>query len=163
MTTPIQHSWTYPAPLAAVRAMLIDPAFRERVCDAQHAISRTVQIQGATDAETLEIEYAQATDRAPALVKKLVGDSITISQREQWAGPEATLEIRVPGKPGTAAGRCALIDHGDSTTQEVTLEVTAKVPLVGGKVEGVIRDLLLKAFQRESQVGLAWLQESSEG
>ena len=37
MTTRLTYELTYDAPLTDVGAMLADPAFREQVCDAQHA------------------------------------------------------------------------------------------------------------------------------
>jgi hypothetical protein len=156
MTTSLAYTWSYDAPIDAVRTMIFDPTFREQVCEAQHATSRTVRIEG----REVEIDYAQATDRVPSYAKKMVGDSIAVSQREQWTGDEAAVEILIPGKPGRAHGRVSLIDAGGTTTQSVVLEVTAKVPLVGGKLESMIKDLLLKAFEREARVGQQWLQES---
>ncbi|UDY22818.1 DUF2505 domain-containing protein [Nocardioides sp. Kera G14] len=153
MPTSLSHSWTYAAPVADVRAMLFDPAFREAVCDAQHAVSRTVGING----DSIRVDYAQATAKLPGFAKKLVGETITIGQREGWKGDEAVVEILVPGKPGSAAGRLTLTPEGEGTRQSVDLQVVAKVPLVGGKVEAMIRDLLVKAWTKESQVGREWL------
>ena len=44
MSTKFSHDLTYDAPMADVDAMLMDPAFRERVCDAQGAITQSVSI-----------------------------------------------------------------------------------------------------------------------
>jgi hypothetical protein len=153
MTTSLTHSWTYPAPLADVRAMLLDPAFRTEVCESQHAVTSAVEISG----DLVKVEYAQATDKVPSFARKLVGDTLTIVQRERWSPTSATVEITVPGKPGGATGTFTLDESDGSTTQRVTLEVTAKVPLVGGKLETMIRELLLKALTREAQTGQAWL------
>ncbi|WP_300678507.1 DUF2505 domain-containing protein [Nocardioides sp.] len=154
MTTSLTHSWTYPAPLADVRAMLLDPAFRIQVCEAQHAVTSTVDISG----DLVKVEYAQATDKVPSFARKLVGESLTIVQREQWSPTNATVEITVPGKPGGATGTFTLTESDGTTTQRVMLEISAKVPLVGGKVEAMIRELLLKALAKESQAGQEWLQ-----
>ena len=154
MTTSLTHSWTYPAPLAQVRSMLLDPAFRAQVCQAQRAVTSSIDISG----DRVKVEYSQATDSVPAFARKMVGDTLTVVQREQWDPTSATVEITVPGKPGGATGTFALIEFDGSTTQRVILDVTAKVPLVGGKLEAMIRDLLLKALAKEAQAGQEWLQ-----
>ena len=40
------HQMTYDAPPAEVRAMLADPAFREKVCAAMHATRHDVTVDG---------------------------------------------------------------------------------------------------------------------
>src|SRR3954469_1194069 len=110
MSTPLTHELTYAAPLADVAAMLADPAFREAVCDAQHALSRTVKITGTTESGTVAVDYAQAAVGVPSFATKLVGDSIDIAQREQWTDNRAALEITIPGKPGELLGTITLTE-----------------------------------------------------
>ncbi|MFT4264554.1 MAG: DUF2505 domain-containing protein [Nocardioides sp.] len=153
MTTTLSYSTTYAAPFDEVRAMVLDAAFREQVCEAQHAVSHSVRLEG----NTVEVDYAQSTERAPSFARKLVGDTLPVSQRERWTGGEATVTVTVPGKPGAAEGTIHLVDLGDSTRQDFRLSVTARIPLVGGRVESLIKDLLLKAFEREARVGHRWL------
>lgn len=154
MSTTLTHELTYDAPLADVAAMLADPAFREAVCDAQRALSREV----AVDGNRVAIDYVQAAQGVPSFAKKLVGDRITISQRETWASPEAaTVTMSIPGKPGEIKGNIRLREAGGVTTEQVTLDIKVSMPLVGGKVEGLVADLLRKALEKENRVGREWL------
>lgn len=154
MSTTLSHELTYDAPLADVSAMLLDPAFREAVCDAQHAVSRTVTVADGRVA----IEYTQVTQGVPSFAKKIVGDRITITQRETWTAPgAATVAMAIPGKPGEITGTIRLSEAGGVTTERVTLDVKVSMPLVGGKIEGLIVELLRKALAKENQVGREWL------
>lgn len=157
MSTPLSHDLTYDAPLADVAAMLADPAFREAVCDAQHATSRAVSVSGTTESGSVEVTYTQAATGVPAFAKKLVGEEITITQRERWSGNTAALELTIPGKPGRITGTITLTESGGTTTERVGCDITVSVPLVGGKVERLIEEILRKALTKENQVGREWL------
>ncbi|SFB76995.1 Protein of unknown function [Nocardioides terrae] len=157
MSTSLSHELTYDAPLADVAAMLADPAFRERVCDAQHAISRRVTVTGSTGSGSVAIDYSQASAGIPSFAKKIVGDTIDIVQREQWSHDRAALDITIPGKPGDMKGSITLAERGGMTIETVSVEIRVGVPLVGGKLERLIEEILVKAFKKENQVGREWL------
>src|SRR5690606_13530919 len=99
MSTSLSYELTYDAPFADVAAMLVDPAFREAVCDAQHALSRTVTVAGTTQDGSVAVDYTQAAAGAPGFARKVVGESIAVRQRERWREGRADLEITIPGKP----------------------------------------------------------------
>ena len=125
------HSMTYDAAPEAVAQMLADPAFRQKVCDAVHAVRR-----GGPRA------------RPPQ----------RIVQRETWqSSTDASLDVAVPGKPGGFAGTITLTPQGGGTQETVAGEVKVRIPLVGGKLEGLIGDMLERALKTEERVGRAWL------
>lgn len=157
-----EHVNSYPAPAAEVLAMLSTAEFREQVCTYQRALDHSVQVSGGGDLPTtVVIRQAQAMDRAPSIARKVVGDSVTIEQREVWRSPDgADFSMEIPGKPGHLRGTIRLEDHGDGSCREVfTGEVKVHVPLIGGKLEGFVTDILTRALRREGLVGLEWLQE----
>jgi hypothetical protein len=159
-----RHVNSYAAPPAEVHAMLVTPEFREEVCVQQHALSHSVEISPDGETTTVLITQSQAMDGAPAAARKLVGSSVQIVQREVWRGGDtgtgADFAMEIPGKPGHLKGGVTLVDNGDGTCDEVfTGEVKVNVPLVGGKLEGFIADLLTRALRREGQVGVTWLEE----
>lgn len=161
MTKRLVHQLTYPAPLEQVAAMLRDPAFRERVCQEQRVVSHRVSVdpRGAeTVVETTRVHEARGV---PSFAAKIVGDHIEIVQTETWHDHErADYRVEIPGRPGHASGTAVLTESGGTTTQTVTLDVSVRVPLVGGKVEGLVHDLLVKALRVENRVGLAHLAGS---
>lgn len=156
MSTTVTFDITYDAPLPTVTAMLADQSFREQVCAAQHAISRTVSISGIPG--TVDIAYTQETAGVPSFAKKFVGNTISIKQHETWSTPNAaTLDIDAGVPIAVVKGSVALDARGSQTLQTFTLQVTVKVPLVGGKLEALIADMLRKALTKEQVVGKTYL------
>lgn len=158
MTKLLTAELTYDAPVADVAAMLADPAFREQVCDAQRVVRRTVTVTETGAGREIVIEQAQPASSVPSFAKKLVGEEITIVQRETWTSDTAaTTELTIPGKPGQATGSITLRSESDRTVETVRMEIGVKIPLVGGKIEDLIHDLLQKALRVENRVGQAYL------
>ncbi|MCW2791520.1 MAG: hypothetical protein JWO76_618 [Nocardioides sp.] len=160
MAKRLTHALTYDAPLAAVAAMLADPAFREEVCEAQHVLRHTVTVEGdaADGGLDVTIDQVRAATGVPSFAKKFVGDEIDIVQTEHWSSPESgDIRMTIPGKPGEMSGTAELTESGGTTTETVALDVKVGIPLVGGKIEGLITDLLLKAYRVENEVGRDYL------
>ena len=146
------------ATLEQVYEMLADPAFREAVCDSQGVVRHTVQIQRDGKGMTVEIDQVQAAQGIPGFAKRFVGDEINIVQTEDWTGPEkGNLQFTIPGKPGEIAGTALLTEDPKGTTETVNLSVKVNLPFVGGKIEGLVADLLSKALRAEHKVGVTWL------
>ncbi len=151
----------YDAPLAAVAAMLADPAFREEVCERQKVLRHDVRIDspaGPAGPVEVRIEQVQDADGIPSFARKLIGDEIVIVQEERWTAPEhGDVTVTIPGKPGDMRGTATLAEAGGVTTETVDLTVKVSIPLVGGKVEGLVADMLRKALRVEHQVGRDYL------
>lgn len=157
----LTHELTYPgAGLDEVSAMLGDPAFRERVCEAQRVLSKEVTITPAGTGRTVEIRQVQATSGVPGFARKVVGEETTLVQTERWTSPTAaTVEVDLPGKPGEMTGGISLAETDGGVTETVTLDISVGIPLVGGKLEGLMADLMTKALKAENRVGRDWLAE----
>jgi len=158
MAKRITHDLTYDAPLADVAAMLADPGFRQEVCDFQRVLRSSVDIEPDGTGMRVRIEQVQAAHGIPSFARKFVGDEIEIVQKETWTSADhADITLEIPGKPGDMRGTARLRQSGATTTETVDLTVKVAIPLVGGKIEGLISDLLLKALRAENTVGRAWL------
>jgi hypothetical protein len=154
------HDLTYDAPASAVAAMLADPAFREEVVQAQHVLRHEVTVTGdpAAGSGTVTVEQVQAANGLPSFARKFVGDEIQIVQDEKWTSPTgADLHVSIPGKPGQMAGTIRLNESGGTTTETVDLDISVGIPLVGGKIEGVVADMLIRALRTEQKVGRDYL------
>ena len=163
MTTSLTHRNAYAATADEVRAMLLDPAFREEVCEAQHALEHSVDIRESSGGTTVEITRTQSMEGAPAAAVKLTGTTVAIVQREVWTGDrDAELTMEIPGKPGQLRGTITLRDTAEEGCEELFAgEVKVSIPLVGGKLEKVIGDVLARGLRREGEVGAAWLERRS--
>lgn len=153
-----EHQLRYDAPPAAVHAMLAEQSFREQVCAAQHVTECSVAIAGAGDGMTVTVDQKRPSEGIPGFARKFVGDQIHIVQKEQWSSPtDAALDVAIPGKPGHLQGTVTLRADGDGTVETVSGDLKVNIPVVGGKIEKLVADLLGDALEAEQRVGSSWL------
>ena len=145
-----------------VYAMLATKEFREAVCDHQRVLHRTVTVDRNGQSLAVTIDQGHGTDRLPGFAKKIVGEHINIVQSESWTGgSHGDITVTVPGKPGEMVGTATLVGDAGGVTEKVDMTVTVRLPLIGGKVEGLIADMLRKALRAEHTVGRDWLARTA--
>jgi hypothetical protein len=145
-----------------VYAMLVTPEFREAVCDFQRVLRHSVSVEQVGETASVTIDQDHGTGRLPGFAKKIVGDRINIVQSEVWTGgAHGNITVTVPGKPGDMTGTATLVGDDGGVTEQVDMTVKVNLPLIGGKVEGLIADMLVKALRAEHHVGKEWLAERS--
>jgi uncharacterized protein YndB with AHSA1/START domain len=154
-----RHEITYDAPAAEVYAMLTDPAFRQRSCDAMGVLSADITIEPHGPGATVVIDQVQPTEGVPGFAKKIAGESTRAIQTEEWVdGLRATMTVQTPGKPTEISGRLTLTETGTTTVESFEGESKAKVPLIGGKLEALVADLFKAGMDKEHAAGVAWLK-----
>lgn len=153
------HSVRYDAPLADVFAMLSDPAFRQKACAHMGVISADVSITAQGEGFSLVIDQVQPTEGVPSFAKKFAGDTTRAVQKEQWPDSSGgSFEVETPGKPASVKGQITLTESGGVTTETMQAEAKIKVPLIGGKMESLMAELIAKGMDKEHEVGVAWLK-----
>ncbi|WP_193612118.1 DUF2505 domain-containing protein [Nocardioides lijunqiniae] len=158
MSRQVTHRLTYDAPPERVAAMLRDADFRREVCA---AIGMTrAEVSVSEDGENAEIvlDQWQPTAGLPSFAKKFVGEETNIVQAESWTGPtQGDIVVTIPGKPGDMTGTAVLTEHAGVTTEAVTMTIKVGIPLVGGKIEKMIGEMLLAALETENRLGRDYL------
>jgi hypothetical protein len=149
-----RHVSSYDATVADVYAMLMDPAFRDRIGAANDVVSSTVKIDG----DDVVVDMMQRTKGVPSFAKRFMAETTHAIVREHWTdGTKAALEIETPKAPTAIKGSVTLAESDGRTTQTYELEVKASVPLIGGKIEKVAADLTVEGFKIDERVGREWL------
>lgn len=142
-----------------VFAMLADPAFRQKVAAAQDVVSIEVTSTPKGAGSSILIDQVQNTAGLPALAKKITGETTQAIIREEWTDARSgTYEIVVPGKPTKAIGTVTLVEEDGATRHVFDLDVTVKVPVIGGKLEKLMADNIDAGMTVEHSVGVAWLK-----
>ena len=115
---------------------------------------------GTPDAPfTLVCRTEQDTSGLPAVARKFVGATTTSVVTERWESADrGTLTIEAPGQPITSTGSVALVPDGEGTRHVVEVQVTVRIPLVGGKLEALVLEALDAGYQIEHETGTAWLE-----
>jgi uncharacterized protein YndB with AHSA1/START domain len=80
-----RHEISYDAPPAEVYAMLTDPAFRQKSCDAMGVLSADITIEPEGEGARVVIDQVQPTSGIPSFAKKIAGESTRAVQTEEWA------------------------------------------------------------------------------
>ena len=155
----VRHEMRYDgATPEQVYAMLADPAFREQVCEFQRYHRHEITITPEGEGMAVVVDQHRPADGVPAIAQKFVGAEINVHQQEHWSSTtDASLEVAIPGKPGHMKGTVHLEGDPGGTTETVAVDVTVGIPIIGGKIEGAIGDMLLKALRAENTVGIRWL------
>jgi uncharacterized protein YndB with AHSA1/START domain len=155
----LRHEIVYDAPLADVFAMLSDPMFRQAAAEATGVISAEVSITPGGEGISVRIDQVQPTEGVPGFAKKFAGETTRAVQTEEWSSPAGgTITIETPGKPTSIKGTLTLTESGGRTTETLEAEVKVKVPLIGGKLESLMADLVAAGMDKEQTAGAAWLQ-----
>lgn len=146
----------YQATAAKVYAMLADPAFREAVGAAQDVVSVDVDITPSGKGMSVRIDQVQQTP-VPAFARRIIGSTTRAVQLEEWSDHRnAVLEIQTPGIPGSMKGTITIEPSGSHATEVVELDVRSGVPIIGGRLEKLMADLVRKAIVTEHRTGTAW-------
>lgn len=157
----LRHEVTYAASAAEVFAMLADPAFRRKSAAAMGVVSADVSITPAAIGEGMrvQIDQVQPTTGVPGFAKKFAGKTTRAVQVEEWStARQATISIETPGKPTSITGTLVLEESGDVTAETMRAQVKVKVPLIGGRLERLMADLVAAGMDKEHAVGAAWLR-----
>ncbi len=138
MTT-VHGSRTYPVSIDAFIAMLRDPdATVAKYAGMGHEQIEVVQC-GDVDGELRVETNRVVTVDLPGFAKKVLQPTNRMHQVDVWRQESddawsGSFDVEVHGAPIRLTGVLSLRGDGDTTTQDVTIEVTVKVPLIGGKI-----------------------------
>ena len=164
MSKKISRVDKYQASADAVWAMLHDRAYLDAKYQALGDNSTDVQtFDTADDSISLKVERIVPAD-LPDFAKKILGDTNRIEQAEKWTavgdGYSCDLKIEFPGKPLHVTGKLDVKPTGDASADwVVNMEVKSSVPLVGGKLEGVVVKETLASLDKEYAFNQEWLAE----
>jgi hypothetical protein len=154
----------YDADPTTVAEMLADPAFQERKCAEMGALEWEVDVARGSDGSlTVTTSRTMPTSQVPDFVRTMVGETLQITQVDDWGPPaadgsrEGSVSVRIEHAPVRLTGTQRIAADGSACVHDVTGDLTASVPLFGGKIEKASEPAIQAAFRKEGKVGRAWL------
>jgi Protein of unknown function (DUF2505) len=159
----ISATLDYAATPHEVFAMLADEAFQTRKCEATGALNHTVSISAQGDRTVIVSSRDLPTDDFPAFVKSLVGDTLAITETQDWGPPGAdgtrhgTLTVDIAGAPIDLDGKLSLAAAGHGSVESVQGDLKARIPIFGGQIEKAAAPAIESAINIEREIGQAWL------
>lgn len=164
MSKKISRVDKYQASAEAVWDMLLDRAYVDAKYQSLGDISTDVVTHSGDDTSLkLKVDRQVPAD-LPDFAKKIMGDTNRIVQTENWSsasgGYVCDLQIEFPGKPLHVSGKLEIKPTGGDTSDwVVNMEVKSSIPLVGGKLEGVVQKETLASLDKEYAFNQQWLAE----
>jgi hypothetical protein len=159
----IAKSIDYAATPDQVFTVLADPAFQEAKCAATAAIRYSAQVSTSGERTVITTERVLPSDGLPDFAKSMVGESLTVSETQDW-GPAAAdgsrqgrVEMTVAGAPISLSGTLSLKPGGQGTVELLDSELKARVPLIGGKIEQAAAPPIENAIAIEAKTAHEWL------
>ncbi|HEY3262208.1 MAG TPA: DUF2505 domain-containing protein [Pseudonocardiaceae bacterium] len=172
MARRIEHRSEFAYPAERVYAALTNEAFlRERLSEIGGRRSELVSFTADDGTTTAKMRQSIDAEHLPAMVRRVTSDGVIIDRTETWTAPAdqdgegwyaGTVEAKVSGFGGTLRGTTALADaegaDADGSVLSLDGEVRVDLPLVGGRIEGVVADELGRLLRAEARFTDRWLE-----
>jgi len=162
------HVMTYDAAVPTVYTMLTDPAFQAARAQAGKPVQAESSVVTGPDGGAVITLHRVVAVRLPGLLQQMTGDKADITEIQTWhpapadAGVrEGRLQVNLAGHSGGVDGVLRLDGEAAVTTLTVQADIKVRMPLVGGKIENFIAEMLTKFLNSDQEVGRAWLSDRS--
>ncbi|WP_323960983.1 DUF2505 family protein [Arthrobacter sp. JZ12] len=161
----LSASTTLPYDVQTVTNTFADEAFLKHISEHVGGELKSLTVDGdTTSAFTLTAVRALPTKRLPDFARKFVGESLTVTQTEQWAAPaadgsrEAKVSITIAGVPVSADAVQRLVAEGTSTRVDVEGSVSSSIPFMGSKIADAAEPYIGKALNIQAAQAKSWLE-----
>lgn len=98
----------------------------------------------------------------PGFAKKVLSPSNTVVTTDDWkrnadGSYEGVQDIDTKGAPVKVKAKTRLVAAGEKTEYTVDIDLSVKVPLIGGKLSDWSRGMVSKQVEQEFTAGDSWL------
>ena len=158
MATHLSAHLALPADPAGAFALLTDPAYVEEVAVATGGYDVTVSVTAGDGGGATVVSARTLPANLPSYAKAFVGETISLTETRVY-GPAAgdgsrdgTFDVVFGSTPIAISGSLRLAPEGDAAGLAIEVEITASVPFIGGKVEGVASGWIGKFVAKEEKI-----------
>jgi hypothetical protein len=163
MSTQFDYRSTSTYPADEVYATMVDPDYlRARLEQIGGPGAGLLEHSADTDGARYRLRHGLDAKNLPSVVRSVLPGDVVIERQESWrreAMGNYTGDVRVtiPGTPGSATGTMRLRDTDQGSELHIAIEVTVNVPLLGGKIEGMVSGHVKELLASESAFTQQWL------
>jgi len=154
----LTERFEYPASPDQVYGLVSDQTFREESCARQGATEYTVTVTEEGDTTVVKIVRTLPSDM-PDFIKKLTGDTVTVTQVEKWGPADASgsrtaaVTVDIHGQPAQMKGTSTITASGDGAVMAVDGDVKVSIPLIGRKIEPEVAKAITASLADEVEYG----------
>ncbi|MGW7684062.1 DUF2505 domain-containing protein [Kribbella sp. NPDC054772] len=157
---------SYDASPEEVFAMITDVTFQQQVFERMRAQSYDVVVGDDGDDLAVRFHWQTKASDVPVVARRFVGSTLELAQSKVWhradvnGAREADVDGELTGVPVKLIGTTRIVPDGRGTAQAFDLQVTASVPVVGGRLEQLVADAVRARLEKKFEVARSWLDGS---
>ncbi|CEA07530.1 hypothetical protein BN1051_00845 [Arthrobacter saudimassiliensis] len=160
----LSASTSLPHDVETVTATFTDEGFLRSVSEHVGGSLQSLEIDGeVAGAFVLTAVRTLPTTRMPDIARKFVGETLKVTQREQWSAPAAdgsraaVIDLSVAGVPLKVNAEQRLVAGGAGTTVEVEGTVSSSIPFLGDKIAKAAEPMIGKALTIQATQAGKWI------
>jgi hypothetical protein len=162
VATNLSFDQEFPADPVTVMTMLRDPGYVREKAERTGSHDITVDVADGPEGGVVITCTRSMPAEVPSYAAPFVGDTITITEVQTWAAPDAdgsaTAAVTVAfNSPIAYVGTITLSAAPAGSLARNEGAFKASVPFVGGKVERVAAEQTERYLAKETTVGTEWL------
>lgn len=143
MATKRTVTFEYQEPASEVGALLQDPVFLRYRSEA--AGERNIDVKVVSENGGTRVTVArEKTIDVPAFARAVIGNTSRAVESTLWRaqgeGWIAEYTIEAPGLPVKTHGKSTIVPSARGATYTSTFEISARIPLIGGRIEALVAD-----------------------
>lgn len=158
MTTEIARSFPCPADVETAFAAISSAGWAERKAEVLHDGSLVVRREERPDGGVLLAVSRELPDGVPGYLERFLPKDGRVVQTDDWgpAQPDGTRQgtwrADIPGAPAKLGGAMRFEPSATGSTYVIDGTVRVSVPLIGGKAEKFLAELIGKLMDKEAEV-----------
>jgi hypothetical protein len=167
MPRPIEHHTSSPYSAARVYAALTDEEFlRARLKRLGGKRSELTSFTPNDGATRYSLRQTVDAEHIPSVARGIIRGDLVIERTESWTASngeyDGTVDASVSGAPGSVHAVTSLLNTDSGSEFVFTGTVKVRLPLVGGKLEGLIVEQLTALLRAEGRFTQHWLETHDE-
>jgi Protein of unknown function (DUF2505) len=150
-----------------VYATMVDPDYLRARLDriggpGAALLEHSADVQGARYRLRLGLDAKDL----PSVVRSVLAGDLMIERTERWTRQDSgrylgEVDVEIHGAPASATGGMRLRDLPEGGSElNVRADARVSVPLIGGKIEGVVAEQVQRLLTAETEFTEAWLAEN---
>ena len=158
MTAHVRTHFQTRASVEELFTLLTSDAFVQRRAERFGDGATVVRRKARPDGGVLLAVARELPDGAPGFLAKLLPKDGRVVQTDDWGPPDAgggrsgTWLVELPGAPARLGGTLRVEPVGQVTRFLREGEAKVSVPLIGGKAESFVAEMVMKLGQKESDL-----------
>ena len=158
MTAPVRSESRTPSPVGEVFALLTSERWVERKAARFSDGSKVVRRESSPGGGLLLAVSRELPEGAPGFLTRLLPKDGRVVQTDEWAPDDGsgtrtgTWRVELAGAPARLGGTMRIEPDGSGSAYVVVGETKVSVPLVGGRAESFIADMVARLGRTEGDL-----------